>query len=302
LKELLSDKDLLSYSLNYLALVNPATYKNDPRYAEIVAQAKGDGSNDGFVSGLLGAAAGLSHGAMFGMNAIREPGIALDHLKALWEDFTFTGAEEVLKIMQGNIYGAVYDFQSKTTATGVALGTAWGTTRLMRDYAGAVGNATPSNVSVTTAIDGSFTVIDQLPLPQAIKNTFINGNYFTIETTAPITVYRKFGGTGNQAKANGGFATTIENASRSETAVFQQWSNQRFEAKFNIPEGTTLNIGKAAPQTSRSGNRIYHQGGADQVLLPQDYPVSWITSIRDGKTGIIYTLEEFQKVFPDQFK
>ncbi|MEJ2046281.1 MAG: hypothetical protein P8X74_21670 [Reinekea sp.] len=95
-------------------------------------------------------------------------------------------------------------------------------------------------------------------MPRGIQNTFLDGSYATVETTSHVTLYRKFGGAGNQAKANGGFASTTQNASRSETAVFQQWSNQRFEAQLDIPEGAVLNIGKVAPQTSKSGNSVYH--------------------------------------------
>lgn len=160
----------------------------------------------------------------------------------------------------------------------------------------------PNNIPVSTAINDGVRFVDQASLPRGIKSTFLDGQYATVETTAPVKLFRKFGGTGNQAKADGGFATTVQNASRSETAVFQQWSNQRFEAQLDIPEGSVLNIGKVAPQTSRSGNRVYHRGRADQVLLPQDYPTSWITTIRDGKTGITYTLDEFRRIFPDQFK
>ncbi|QPG04610.1 hypothetical protein IT774_10225 [Salinimonas marina] len=107
---------------------------------------------------------------------------------------------------------------------------------------------------------------------------------------------------GEQAKANGGFATTVQNASRSDTAVFQQWSNQRFEAELDIPKGSLINVGKVARQTSKSGKRTYHKGGADQVILPLDYPSTWIKSVRDGKTGITYTLDEFKRAFPDQMK
>jgi hypothetical protein len=159
-----------------------------------------------------------------------------------------------------------------------------------------------NDLSVSTAINDSVRFLDQASLPRGIRSTFRDGQYATVETTSPVRLFRKFGGTGSQAKANGGFATTVQNASRSETAVFQQWSNQRFEAQLDIPENSVLNIGKVAPQTSRSGNSVYHRGEADQVLLPQDYPTSWITSIRDGKTGITYSLDEFQALFPDQFK
>jgi len=134
-----------------------------------------------------------------------------------------------------------------------------------------------------------------------LRRTFMDGQYATVETISSVMLFRKFGGTGNQAKANGAFATTTPNASRSETAVFQRWSNQRFEAQIEVPERSLLNIGKVAPQMSRSGSRIYHQGGADQVLLPQNYPDTWIKSVRDGKTGTVYNLDQFRKSFPDQF-
>ncbi|ASA57921.1 hypothetical protein [Vibrio gazogenes] len=163
-------------------------------------------------------------------------------------------------------------------------------------------SSVPNNLPVLTAINNSVRLVDQDTLPRGIQRTFLDGNYVTVETTTPVVLFRKFGGTGNQAKANGGFASTTPNASRSETAVFKRWSNQRFEAQLDIPEGTTLNIGKVAPQTSKSGNRIYHKGGADQILLPQEYPISWISAIKDGKTGITYTLDEFRNLFPDQFK
>jgi hypothetical protein len=76
----------------------------------------------------------------------------------------------------------------------------------------------------------------------------------------------------------------------------------RFEAHIDVPEGQVLNIGKVAAKRSSSGNRIYHSGGADQVLLPQGYPTSWITTVRDGKTGVTYTVDEFESLFPDQFR
>ncbi|WP_236637687.1 hypothetical protein [Photorhabdus australis] len=47
-------------------------------------------------------------------------------------------------------------------------------------------------------------------------------------------------------------------------------------------------------------NNPKYMGGADQILLPRNYPMDWIKSIRDGKTGNIYTYEEFKKTFPDQ--
>ena len=43
----------------------------------------------------------------------------------------------------------------------------------------------------------------------------------------------------------------------------------QFEAAFVVEKGTTINLGKIAPQS------IY-SGGADQVLLPRNYPEYWV--------------------------
>ena len=85
-------------------------------------------------------------------------------------------------------------------------------------------------------------------LPPAIVDTFKNGMYQTVTTKEPITVYRKFGGTDKQAKLLGGYATTISNAGRSETAVYPRWSSMQFEAVIEIPKNQSINIGKVAPQ------------------------------------------------------
>lgn len=34
--------------------------------------------------------------------------------------------------------------------------------------------------------------------------------------------------------------------------------------------------------------------------MPLDYPLKWVKSVRDGKTGKVYTYDEFRKAFPDQ--
>ncbi|WP_058534249.1 pre-toxin TG domain-containing protein [Legionella saoudiensis] len=158
----------------------------------------------------------------------------------------------------------------------------------------------PNKTSIITRINDSVSLVEKESLPRGIQRTFLNEDYLTVITDSPVTLYRKFGGVGNQAKANGGFATTIENASRSDTAVFQKWSNQRFEAQILVPENIQLNIGKVAPQLSKSGNRIYHRGGEDQILLPRSYPITWIKQIRDGMTGNTYTIEQFIKKYPEQ--
>lgn len=132
-------------------------------------------------------------------------------------------------------------------------------------------------------------------LPKYIQETFLDEFYYTAEIIKPIKVYRRFGGGPNQAKLLGSFASTTTTLSRSDLAVLKKWSNMQFEVEIIVEKGTKLNLGKIAPQQG-------YQGGADQILLPLNYPRSWISSIIDLKTKKIYTLEEFEIKFPDQIK
>ncbi len=69
----------------------------------------------------------------------------------------------------------------------------------------------------------------------------------------------------------------------------------QFEVEIIVEKGAKLNLGKIAPQQG-------YRGGADQILLPLDYPRSWISKIIDLKTKNVYTLEDFEKLYPDQIK
>ena len=64
-----------------------------------------------------------------------------------------------------------------------------------------------------------------------------------------------------------------------DTALLPEWKNTRqYEAVIKIPKGVELNIGKIAPQTINSSGFIL-KGGADQVLLPNQWPLDWIVDI-----------------------
>ena len=152
---------------------------------------------------------------------------------------------------------------------------------------------------IQTRISQQVMLTTKQKLPPAIVDTFKNGMYQTVTTKEPITVYRKFGGTDKQAKLLGGYATTISNAGRSETAVYPRWSSMQFEAVIEIPKNQSINIGKVAPQPLNKKIPKY-RGGEDQILLPVNYPISWVKFVRDGKTGKVYTPSEFIKQFPEQ--
>ena len=157
----------------------------------------------------------------------------------------------------------------------------------------------PSNIN--TAINDKVKVVDKDNLPFDTAETFRRSEYVTVETVAKVSLFRKFGGVGNQAAIDGAFATTAKNAGRQETAVYPKWSSSRFEAEIEVPPGEKLNIGKVSEHPFDSSSPKY-RGGADQVLLPRNYPLDWIKTVRDGKTGKIYSIDEFRVVFPDQFR
>jgi RHS repeat-associated protein len=133
----------------------------------------------------------------------------------------------------------------------------------------------------STAIDDNVTVIDKQVLPEWIKDTFTDGEYSTVVTNEDITLYRVYGG---RAEATGSFVTTQPAVNRIQTkidsALLPEWGGTReFEAEIVVPKGTVLNIGKVAPQTIKSTGTVL-KGGADQVLLPQNWPKDWIRSTR----------------------
>ncbi len=127
-----------------------------------------------------------------------------------------------------------------------------------------------------TRIDSKVTEIEQQPLPQSVKDSFEDGEYRTVVANEDIILYRAYGG---NAKASGGFATTLPVQNRiqakQDLALLPEWKNSRTnEAVIRIPKETVLNVGKVAPQRTASGTVL--QGGADQVLLPQNWPSEWI--------------------------
>ncbi len=130
-------------------------------------------------------------------------------------------------------------------------------------------------------------------LPSKIKESFLDSYYYTAENVESITVFRRFGGSGqDQAKLFGSYTSTETVLSRDELAILKKWSNMQFEAEIVVEKGAKLNLGKIAPKAGYSG-------GADQVLLPLTFPEYWVKVVKDLKTGKVYNLDEFKKAFPD---
>ena len=135
----------------------------------------------------------------------------------------------------------------------------------------------------STKIDSKVTVVEKHELPSWIIETYKDGQYRTVVTNEEITVYRVFG---YNAEAGGAFATSNPAINRVQTkvdsAILPEWKNSlKYEAEIVIPKGTTLNIGRVGEQYTMSGARL--AGDADQFLLPQNWDLNWIKSIRTIK-------------------
>ena len=131
-----------------------------------------------------------------------------------------------------------------------------------------------------TSIDDKVTKIDKIMLPDSLAKTYLDSEYRTVVTNEDILVYRTFGG---WAEAGGSFATTVPAGNRISakinTALLPKWKNtMMYEACITVPKGTILQIGKVAPQTTNSGAVL--KGLGDQILLPRNWPLEWIDSIK----------------------
>ena len=136
------------------------------------------------------------------------------------------------------------------------------------------------NVSdVKTSIDDKVTEVKKQELPDEIKKSFQDREYKTVTTDEPVTIYRVYGG---KADADGSFATTEKPfdalSSKMDSALKPEWGNSKMNyEEITIPEGTEINIGKVEKQYTPNGQEL--SGGADQVLLPQDWSErGWETS------------------------
>jgi hypothetical protein len=156
-----------------------------------------------------------------------------------------------------------------------------------------------TNTWLGTKLDNFVSIITKNEnLPGWIKNSFKDAKYLTVKTDKKVTIYRDFG---DQAFMDGGFSTTISNATRDELALHPSFNNSmRFKSTIEVPEGQILNIGKVGPYPPGTVGAL--PGGADQVLLPENYSHSWISKIVDTQNGQTYTVAQFKQTFPNLVK
>lgn len=142
-----------------------------------------------------------------------------------------------------------------------------------------------------------------------LSDTFLNRDYCTYKTIKEIILYRVFGlykkdmndvkEEPNGAKINGSYASTEFAESiidaKIRLALEPEWKNLKlYEAKILVPIGETIHVGKVAPVTLISGTVL--EGLADQVILPVNWSISWITGIRRVTARQLQKVPEYLSV------
>ena len=150
------------------------------------------------------------------------------------------------------------------------------------------------SVKYKTILTGKLKQIEKQILPDWLKSSFLNENYYTCETLEDLILYRVFGqysmrindntyGPPKGAKSLGGFASTEFAESlidaKIRLALDPSWlSTKAYEEKIRLPRGTIINVGTVAPVELKTGTVL--EGGADQILLPQNWSEDWIIGYR----------------------
>jgi len=143
-----------------------------------------------------------------------------------------------------------------------------------------------ANQQGKTCLEGKLQLIEKQPLRPDDELSFADAEYQTYITTEQIPLYRVYGQSPSGAGAFGGgrFATTEFAESRIDVkirlALKPDWKNTRLvEELILVPAGIVLQIGKVAAVTLPTGTVL--EGGADQVLLPYQWPSEWIQGYRE---------------------
>lgn len=150
--------------------------------------------------------------------------------------------------------------------------------------------------------------IDKVSLDKHISKSFKNGDYKTYITTADIVLYRVYGMAPSGkygAKQLGAFATTEFAESRIDVkirlALNPQWKNALYiEEKIIVPKGVILNIGIVAPVKLLSGTIL--EGGADQILLPENWSEEWVKGYRFVTSEPLMTYPVYENEKPDEIR
>ena len=166
-----------------------------------------------------------------------------------------------------------------------------------------------TNQKYRTILDETNTrLVDKETLPLNLIESFKNKEYNTYEVIEDIALYRVYGvppsGNGG-ARQRGSFATTEFAESRIDVklrlALDPQWKNALYiEEKIVVPKGTIINVGIVGPVTLLSGTVL--EGGADQIILPKDWPEDWVVGYRFVTSEPLMEYPEYSVNKPDEIR
>ena len=153
----------------------------------------------------------------------------------------------------------------------------------------------------------------EITLNDDLAKTFANKHYQSFRTAEDCVLYRVFGQISksnrpedkvNGARALGAFASTEFAESiidaKMRLALNPSWLNTKmYEEKILLPAGQTIIVGTVASVTLRTGAVL--PGGADQILLPKDWPESWIIGYRRITERQLQNVPQYMLGKPPEF-
>ena len=165
-----------------------------------------------------------------------------------------------------------------------------------------------TNQKYKTDLIGKVREIEKDTLPDGIVSSFKAGIYKTYITTAEIYLYRTYGRGYSKNKGagwNGSYASTEFAESRIDVkirlALKPEWFNTRLaEEKILVPIGTKISVGVVAPVILNTGTVL--DGGAEQVLLPMNWPKSWVVGYREVTSKPLMDYPKFYSEPPKDFR
>lgn len=141
--------------------------------------------------------------------------------------------------------------------------------------------------------------------------SFRDGKYDTFFTVAPITVYRLYGKyrrcnhneSPSGASLGGRFVSTEFAEScidaKMRLALNPNWKNTKmFESKIIVPVVIKISVGIVAPVTLQTNTIL--PGGAPQILLPKDWPTTWIQGYRRVSARQLQVMPTFWSIQPEE--
>jgi hypothetical protein len=223
--------------------------------------------------------------AVYGQAHIGEPGDLSDHAYNGFAAFV-NGGIDALFFVPGtqmlSINSPRMEYQAKGLKTAAVMQLAVFVAGGGRSAASRVGGVADDAARMAGSLaNDAAPIIEEIvvtTLRSSVRKTFLNGEVERTVLEQPLTVIRFHGGNaGKVGRFATGDAFTSRVDARSQLAVLQEWGNT-FTKKTTVelPAGTEIWTGRAAPQTGRNGAVL--PGGGSQIYIDGKLNSSWFKS------------------------